>query len=108
MIDLNCDELPKANNGQFKVSGDYFGARVTYTCDDGFYMSGPRERVCQGDGSWSDQPPDCKKEGTINPWVFRKDSSIHMEINSSSFNRFHIFTSFDNKKKKIPNFFNLM
>ncbi|KAI1289812.1 Protein lev-9 [Halotydeus destructor] len=49
-------------NGNFKVSGDYFGARVIYACDEGFYMSGPRERICQGDGTWSDQPPECKKE----------------------------------------------
>ncbi|RWS13910.1 Sushi: von Willebrand factor type A: EGF and pentraxin domain-containing protein 1-like protein, partial [Dinothrombium tinctorium] len=59
---LNCDELPAVQNGGFKISGDYFGARATYTCDEGFYMSGPRERVCQGDGSWSDQPPECRKE----------------------------------------------
>jgi hypothetical protein len=38
---------------------------VTYFCDDGFYMSGSRERVCQGDGSWSDQPPACKKQGNV-------------------------------------------
>lgn len=61
--DLNCDELPAMTHGSFQVSGDYFGARVTYTCDDGFYMSGVRERVCQGDGSWSDSPPTCKREG---------------------------------------------
>jgi len=50
--DLNCDELPAIVNGNYKVSGDYFGARVTYACDEGFYMSGSRERVCQGDGTW--------------------------------------------------------
>ncbi|XP_015785992.1 sushi, von Willebrand factor type A, EGF and pentraxin domain-containing protein 1-like isoform X2 [Tetranychus urticae] len=60
--DLNCDEMTTVKNGEFKVSGNHFGARVSYTCLDGFYMSGPRERVCQGDGSWSDQPPVCRKE----------------------------------------------
>lgn len=55
--------MTTVKNGEFKVSGNHFGARVSYTCLDGFYMSGPRERVCQGDGSWSDQPPVCRKEG---------------------------------------------
>ncbi|RWS31980.1 c4b-binding protein beta chain-like protein [Leptotrombidium deliense] len=62
--DLNCDELPIVQNGGFKISGDYFGARATYTCEEGFYMSGAKERVCQGDGSWSDQPPECRREAT--------------------------------------------
>ncbi|XP_053201311.1 uncharacterized protein LOC128386317 isoform X2 [Panonychus citri] len=60
--DLNCDEVPLIENGQFKVSGNHFDARVAYTCSEGYFMSGPRERVCQGDGSWSDTPPVCRKE----------------------------------------------
>ena len=59
--DLNCDELLPITAGYFQVSGDYFGARVTYSCNDGFFMSGSRERVCQGDGTWSDQAPSCSK-----------------------------------------------
>lgn len=61
--DLYCGELPPMTQGSFQVSGDYFGARVTYSCEDAFFMSGARERVCQGDGTWSDSPPTCKKEG---------------------------------------------
>ena len=70
--------------GSFQVSGDYFGARVTYSCEDGFFMSGTRERVCQGDGTWSDQPPTCKKEGKYRVYnnkniivIIMSDSDIH-------------------------------
>jgi hypothetical protein len=57
--------LPALEAGQFKLNGNYFGAKVIYTCDEGFYMSGTRERVCQGDASWSEVAPECKKKGRI-------------------------------------------
>ncbi|XP_023215883.1 sushi, von Willebrand factor type A, EGF and pentraxin domain-containing protein 1-like isoform X3 [Centruroides sculpturatus] len=60
--DLHCDELTAIENGQFKVTGDHFGARVHYTCDEAFWMSGSKERVCQGDGSWSDRSPECRRK----------------------------------------------
>ncbi|KAH9361131.1 hypothetical protein HPB48_002993 [Haemaphysalis longicornis] len=59
---LNCDELEPLENGQFRVSGDYFGARVYYECAENFWMSGPKERMCQGDGRWSARAPECKKQ----------------------------------------------
>ena len=62
---MNCDELTPIKKGHFKLNGNFFGARVTYYCDDGFIMSGTKERVCQGDGSWSNSPPQCKKQGKL-------------------------------------------
>lgn len=47
------------------MNGNFFGARVTYNCNEGFIMSGIKERVCQGDSSWSDTSPQCKKQGEI-------------------------------------------
>lgn len=47
------------------MNGNFFGARVTYNCNEGFIMSGTKERVCQGDSSWSDTSPQCKKQGEI-------------------------------------------
>ncbi|KAG8189218.1 hypothetical protein JTE90_013750 [Oedothorax gibbosus] len=60
--DLHCNELGPMENGQFKVTGDHFGARVMYTCTDGYYMSGTKERVCQGDGTWSGHGPECRQK----------------------------------------------
>ncbi|GBM03054.1 Protein lev-9 [Araneus ventricosus] len=60
--DLHCADLGVMENGNYKVTGDHFGARVMYSCDDGFWMSGPKERVCQGDGSWSERSPECRQK----------------------------------------------
>lgn len=47
-LDLSCDLLKKIDNGTFSVTGDFFNAKVTYTCDKGFFLSGLKERICQG------------------------------------------------------------
>ena len=40
---------------------NFFHSKLIYECDPGFIMSGTgRERICQGDGSWSGWPPQCK------------------------------------------------
>jgi len=62
-LDLNCAELIAIKNGHFKVIGNYFGAKVVYNCDKDYFMSGPKERTCQGDRSWSEHPPTCRREG---------------------------------------------
>ncbi|XP_022235401.1 uncharacterized protein LOC111083286, partial [Limulus polyphemus] len=61
--DLTCDLLGDIENGKIQrphVEG--FGVKVIYSCNEGFVMSGPRERRCQGDGSWSDRAPVCIKK----------------------------------------------
>ncbi|XP_054715425.1 sushi, von Willebrand factor type A, EGF and pentraxin domain-containing protein 1-like [Uloborus diversus] len=60
--DLHCAELGTMENGHHKLQGDHFGARVMYFCEDSYWMSGPKERVCQGDGTWSDHSPECRQK----------------------------------------------
>lgn len=78
--DLNCDELEPIPNGNFKVTGDYFGARVYYECAEDYWMSGPKERMCQGDGKWSDKLPECKKQ----PACSEPPRVPHSRINTTS------------------------
>ncbi|GBN21991.1 hypothetical protein AVEN_82562-1, partial [Araneus ventricosus] len=57
---LHCDELPSPENGAVKVTGEMFGDTATYTCREGYWLSGNRERVCQGDATWSGKQPECR------------------------------------------------
>ncbi|XP_075734978.1 sushi, von Willebrand factor type A, EGF and pentraxin domain-containing protein 1 isoform X1 [Rhipicephalus microplus] len=100
--DLNCDELEPLENGQFRVSGDYFGARVYYECADNFWMSGPKERMCQGDGGWSGRAPECKKQpscssppGVPHSRTNASDSARDFVINSTV--RYTCFPGYDAK-----------
>ncbi|XP_027195567.2 sushi, von Willebrand factor type A, EGF and pentraxin domain-containing protein 1-like isoform X1 [Dermatophagoides pteronyssinus] len=60
--DLNCEELPGVANSRYTLTnGNFFHSKLIYECDPGYIMSGTgRERICQGDGSWSGWPPQCK------------------------------------------------
>ncbi|GIY27313.1 sushi domain-containing protein [Caerostris extrusa] len=59
-LDLHCDEQPAPENGAVKVTGEMFGDTAAYTCKDGYWLSGNRDRVCQGDATWSGKQPECK------------------------------------------------
>ncbi|XP_022257368.1 protein lev-9-like, partial [Limulus polyphemus] len=60
--DLQCESLEPIAHGQPEATGNIFGSKVTYKCYSGYWMSGSRQRVCQGDGSWSGKTPACKKK----------------------------------------------
>lgn len=78
--DLSCDELGQVSNGRVSTpNGNFFNSKVTYECETGYFMSGGRERICQGDSSWSGQSPDCK--------VRRKTlSSSYISVNIHIYN----------------------
>ncbi|XP_074603388.1 uncharacterized protein LOC141856926 [Brevipalpus obovatus] len=65
--DTSCGPVLPVKNGTFKVFNDLFGGKVAYACDPGFFMSGSRERTCQGDGKWSGKPPSCREKAMCGP-----------------------------------------
>ncbi|KAI2803698.1 hypothetical protein BLOT_007833 [Blomia tropicalis] len=59
--DMICDVPAKIANGRFIMNnGNFFNSKIIYECDLGYYHFGLRERICQGDGTWSDLAPECK------------------------------------------------
>jgi len=60
-MDQTCELLLDPYNGKVHQTGRYFGDRAIYTCNMGYQIIGPEERVCQATGMWSNQEPYCKK-----------------------------------------------
>jgi len=57
---LRCESPKPLLNGRYEITPfNTFGAKLRYTCDDGFTLIGVAERVCQGDGYWSAEAPVC-------------------------------------------------
>ena len=54
-----CPDLVDPVNGMVMVTGNSVGNTATYSCDDGFSLSGVDMVTCQDDGQWSDLPPIC-------------------------------------------------
>lgn len=60
--DLNCPDLAAIENGIISEKNNRFNSRVTYLCNEGYYLFGSRERLCQGDEDWSGTPAVCMSE----------------------------------------------
>jgi len=54
-IVITCPVLTAPDNGQISCSpgNDSPGDTCTFTCDDGFEISGTQSRACQDDGTWN-------------------------------------------------------
>ena len=59
--DIKCGIITEFKNGNYAVDGYGLGSNVTYTCNEGFEISGPTSGVFQAKGTWSKKPPICKK-----------------------------------------------
>ena len=59
-IIINCDQLFDPDNGDVELTDVTEGSTATYTCDEGFDLSGDKFRTCQSNGQWSGSEPICE------------------------------------------------
>ncbi len=53
-------------NGNVELTGVTEGSTATYTCENGFDLTGGDDfRICQPDGQWSGQEPICEGDFII-------------------------------------------
>ena len=59
-----CSDLPPLINGGITYEAGSGNSRpiATYTCDNGYTVTGGSFRVCQNDGTWSGSAPTCQGE----------------------------------------------
>ena len=55
----SCDPLPPPENGNVDASITTIGSVATYSCNNGFLLSGDSQRICQMNGFWSGSAPTC-------------------------------------------------
>ena len=48
-----CAPLEAPDNGDIQCTGSLFEDTCSFTCDDGFELSGSPTRTCQSDANWS-------------------------------------------------------
>ncbi|XP_040207017.1 fibulin-7 [Rana temporaria] len=60
---VTCPALEDPENGKKFGSKYLVDHEVHYTCDSGYQLIGPSSRLCQQNGSWTDDTPYCKDIG---------------------------------------------
>ncbi len=54
--------LNDPTNGTVIGNSVSFGSKVTYTCNNGYILSGNNSRMCQDDGQWTGSAPVCNSK----------------------------------------------
>ncbi len=69
-ISGNCFDLPPLMNGDITYNGGLADSRpvntiATFTCDNGYTLTGGGFRACQNDGAWDRTTPTCQSEFSL-------------------------------------------
>ncbi|XP_042217249.1 complement factor H-like isoform X2 [Homarus americanus] len=59
--DKECPDLDNPLFGFVEFNGKRVGAQARYKCQQGYHLIGDETRQCQGDGTWSSAPPECRE-----------------------------------------------
>jgi Sushi repeat (SCR repeat) len=56
---IRCGQLPTVANAKVQITKSSYGGFATWSCDEGYYLSGVGHRFCTAEGKWSQQNPEC-------------------------------------------------
>ena len=65
-VDIRCDILPTPVNGEItcrsgRVGVGYEGDTCSFTCNNGYELTGSDTRTCLSNGSWSGSDDVCRR-----------------------------------------------
>lgn len=59
MIVVDCGLLMDPVFGEVNITDTIFGSVANYSCQRGYNINGTSMRLCEGNGQWTDQMPQC-------------------------------------------------
>ena len=63
----DCPPLSNINNGRVSTDGGLStGQNATYSCNNGYHLTGDSVRTCQENGTWDNEEPTCQIIGNKN------------------------------------------
>ncbi|XP_028273444.1 sushi domain-containing protein 2-like [Parambassis ranga] len=63
---LSCGWLAPPSNGEKEGTNYLQGAKVKFSCNEGYTLQGSEVRICQNNGLWSGEAPSCRSPGIDN------------------------------------------
>ncbi len=59
---VDCGDLDDPEYGDVDFSKTTDGSKATYSCQQGYYLAGPKTRFCLYLGKWGGNTPVCKRK----------------------------------------------
>ncbi|XP_075471317.1 complement component receptor 1-like protein isoform X2 [Ascaphus truei] len=56
---VSCGIPENIENGKVEITNTLFNSTATYSCQEGYFLTGAALRQCTADGQWSDSAPTC-------------------------------------------------
>ena len=60
LLAVDCGDLATIPNGQVEFTTTLENSVANYSCNQGFFLVGDGQRICQADGKWSGVEPECQ------------------------------------------------
>ena len=71
---VDCGTPESLENGKAQYQSTTVGSQVTWSCNQGYTLVGPRTSVCGGDSTWSPAVPRCQLSSkTEHAWHVQVD-----------------------------------
>lgn len=58
-LGIHCGHLPSLANGIITIEKTASGEEASFSCNENYYLVGPKSRICLTNGTWSGDDPEC-------------------------------------------------
>jgi len=72
---VSCTPLVGPDNGAITCTGSVYEDTCSFTCDDGYELTGSDTRTCQNDGNWNGTEAGCE-QGIFVVQILHIDSEL--------------------------------
>ena len=90
---VTCELLSAPSNGQLSLPLLVFDSVATYTCNEGYQLTGNMKRTCLDTGLWSGFEPACSSESASSHITHRSWNSLWCKILRCKIRMVHVCDS---------------
>lgn len=68
LLVISCGWLDHPTNGRKNGTNYLLGSIISFICNQGYELTGAKERICQVTGTWSGDTPSCVARAGLFPF----------------------------------------
>lgn len=91
---ITCPVLYSPFGGSIDIDNQNIGGIAVYSCNDGYVMEGENTRICQSEGIWSGNSPQCNKNTCSPPPNLQNGRVSYKDLHVNSVAIFQCYRGF--------------